>query len=136
MRIWYRFLDKIGELATCWDCIKDEKKNDSKLKKYILWSYSGDTIDDIDLMVSHNEANLEILGQNENIVALDNKVDKASPIGVNQPSKFEAPSSSKPKMDKRCHNHDDSNLSMVAEPVANPTIQSTNTMIQAFNTMI
>ena len=61
-----------------------------------MYPLSGGTINDIDLMVSHNEAYLENLCENENIASHDNEVeDEASPL--NQPSQFEAPILPSPK---------------------------------------
>ena len=97
--------------------------------------YSVDTINDIDFMVFQNEANLENVCENENIASHSNEVeDEASPL--NQPSQFEAPSSPKHKRGRRCDSHDELNLSMAVESVANAIFQSTNAMIQTSNAAI
>lgn len=83
-------------------------------------------------------ANLENLSENENMDVHHNEVeDEASPMPINQPSCFEAQSTSKSKKVNGCNINDNLNrLSIVVESVANSIIQSTNAMNKASQAMM
>ncbi|KAH7688470.1 Myb/SANT-like domain-containing protein [Dioscorea alata] len=82
---------------------------------------SGNTIDEIGLLVSQNTVNLENLGENPNTgVHDDEEQDEASPMATNQQSQTQGPSSSSLKR-----------ISTTIETVANAILQSTNILVQA-----
>ncbi|KAH7677205.1 Cytochrome c/b562 domain-containing protein [Dioscorea alata] len=85
--------------------------------------HSGNTIDDIDFMVSQNTANIENLGENE--------------IEFAEEASLEAPRSSKSKKAKRSDSHDDVTvLSTGMDSVSNAIAQSTTAIVQVSNTVL
>ncbi|XP_039141198.1 uncharacterized protein LOC120278473 [Dioscorea cayenensis subsp. rotundata] len=98
---------------------------------------SGNTIDEIDLLVSQNTVNLENLGESPNTHEHDNEgQDEASPMATNQQSQTQAPSSSRHKKNKGMNNDDDNGdkVATVIEIVADALLQSTNMLVQASTT--
>ncbi|KAH7690269.1 Cytochrome c/b562 domain-containing protein [Dioscorea alata] len=84
---------------------------------------STGAIDDIDFMVSQSTANLENLGNNENIEIQDDDLgDEASP---------EVPSSSRSKKVRRSYSRDDdSKFSTAVETMSNAFVQSTTAIVE------
>ncbi|KAJ0975530.1 hypothetical protein J5N97_017495 [Dioscorea zingiberensis] len=83
----------------------------------------GNTIDEIDLLVSQNTTNLEDLGEN----AVEDET-----LPTNQQSQSNIPSSSKSKKSKGYDTHDDiSMFSTSLDKLASVMMQSTNAMIEA-----
>ncbi|XP_039134178.1 uncharacterized protein LOC120271561 [Dioscorea cayenensis subsp. rotundata] len=98
---------------------------------------SGNTIDEIDLLVSQNTVNLENLGESPNTHEHDNEgQDEASPMATNQQSQTQAPSSSSHKKSKGMNNDDDNGdkVATTIEIVADALLQFTNMLVQASTT--
>ncbi|KAJ0972652.1 hypothetical protein J5N97_020611 [Dioscorea zingiberensis] len=91
---------------------------------------SGNASEEIDLLLSRNNINLENLGEND-------VEDEESPLPTNQEAHCGVPSSSKSKRGKGNNGHDDKDkLSNSVDNVANAIREATTSMVEVANNMM